>query len=65
MLPGGGRKTVKSYMIDEKIPADQRDRIPVVAQGSHVLWIPGYRLSEGAKVSDETNMILEITKCGG
>ena len=65
LLPGGGRKTVKSYMIDEKIPAGERDRIPVIAQGSHVLWITGYRLSEGAKVGENTHQILEIQMHGG
>lgn len=65
VLPGGGRKTVKSYMIDEKIPASQRNRIPVIAQGSHVLWIAGYRLSEGAKVGENTHRILEIQMHGG
>ena len=65
LLPGGGRKTVKSYMIDEKIPAVERDQIPVIAQGNHVLWIAGHRLSEGAKVAEDTRLILEIQMYGG
>ncbi len=65
LLPGGSRKTVKSYMIDEKIPAGERDRIPVIAQGSHVLWIAGYRLSEGAKIGEDTRLALEIQMHGG
>ena len=56
---------MKSYMIDEKIPAGERDRIPVIAQGSHVLWIAGYRLSEGAKIGEDTRMALEIQMHGG
>lgn len=65
LLPHGGRKTVKSYMIDEKIPVEERDRIPVIAQGSHVLWIAGHRLSEGAKVGEDTRTVLEIQMHGG
>ncbi len=65
LLPGGGRKTVKSYMIDEKIPVKERDRIPVIAQGSHVLWIAGHRLSEGAKIGEDTRLALEIQMHGG
>ena len=65
LLPEGGRKTVKSYMIDEKIPVGERDRIPMIAQGSHVLWIAGHRLSEGAKVAGDTRLILEIQMYGG
>lgn len=64
-LSGGGTKSIKSYMVDEKIPADSRDRIPVLADSSHILWIVGYRISEQAKITADTGKILEITMCGG
>lgn len=64
-LPGGGRKTLKSYMIDEKIPQKQRDRIPVLAEGSHVVWLIGYRISEYYKVTAQTKQILEVAVDGG
>ena len=51
LLPDGRKKTVKSYMIDEKIPSVRRDEVALLAQGSHVLWIVGYRLSAGARLS--------------
>ena len=57
----GGRKKLKDYMIDCKIPREERDAIWLFADGSHVLWIPGFRISEAAKVTDETKKILEIT----
>lgn len=62
LLPGGKKKTVKSYMIDQKIPAGDRDRIVLLAQGSHVLWIVGYRLSEAARLLEDTRQILQITE---
>ncbi len=62
LLPGGKKKTVKSYMVDKKIPAGERDRIVLLAQGSHVLWIAGYRLSEGARLREDTKRILQITE---
>lgn len=64
-LSGGGTKSVKSYMVDEKIPAGSRDRIPVLADGRHVLWIVGYRISELAKITADTEKVLEISMCGG
>ncbi|MDO5408933.1 MAG: tRNA lysidine(34) synthetase TilS [Lachnospiraceae bacterium] len=60
LLDGGGRKTVKSYMIDQKIPAEQRASMPLLAAGSHVLWLSDGRISAGCKVSDETRYILEL-----
>ncbi len=65
MLPSGGRKTVKSFMIDEKIPRKQRGRIPLLADGSHILWIVGYRISEYYKITGETKTILQAKLDGG
>ena len=50
----GGRKKLSDYMTDEKIPARLRDKIPVAAAGSHILWVVGYRISCGAKLKAGT-----------
>ena len=47
-----GRRKLKDYLIDEKVPRRERDQIPLIAQGSHVLWVTGMRISEGAKVTE-------------
>ncbi|MDO4296605.1 MAG: tRNA lysidine(34) synthetase TilS [bacterium] len=62
---GGGRKTIKEYMIHEKIPREFRSDIDLVAEGSHILWIVGYRISEMYKVTEDTRMILQIQRYGG
>ena len=64
-LKGGHRKSVKSYMTDEKIPRGERERILLLAEGSHVLWIVGYRISEYYKVTEETKEILQAQAYGG
>ena len=53
-------KSLKEYMIGEKIPREMRDRIPVLAEGSHVLWLIGYRSSEYYKVDTNTKCILQV-----
>ncbi len=58
-------KTVKQYMINEKIPKMQRDSMHLLADGSHVLWIPGYRISQKYKVEESTERILEVRLEGG
>lgn len=64
-LKSGGRKTVKAFMIDEKIPREKRDKILLLAEGSHVLWIVGYRISEYYKVTERTKNILQVQLDGG
>ena len=64
-LSGGGTKTVKSYMIDEKIPREARDRILLLAEESHILWIVGHRISEYYKVTEHTKTVLEVQFDGG
>ena len=56
----GRTQKIKAYFINEKIPQEQRDEILLVADGSHVIWICGYRDNCAYKVTEHTNYILEI-----
>ena len=55
------KKSLKRYLIEEKIPAFERDRLMLLADGSHILWVPGHRISAAYKVTAQTNLILEVT----
>jgi len=61
LYSGEKRKLLKRYFIDEKIPEEMRDGIPLLADGSHILWIVGYRISEYYKITDSTCTVLEVT----
>ena len=47
-------------MINEKIPAAERDIMYLLADGSHILWVPGYRISSYYKISENTKYILAV-----
>ncbi len=53
-------QSLKRYLINEKVPKKKRDALYVLADGSHVLWVPGYRTSSGFHVSGETKRVLEV-----
>ncbi|MBO4399137.1 MAG: tRNA lysidine(34) synthetase TilS [Lachnospiraceae bacterium] len=58
----GGTKLLREYFVTEKVPEALRDRIPVAAAGSEILWIPGERGTERYYVGETTKriMILEV-----
>ena len=61
----GHRKKLKTYFVDEKIPANERGKRWLLAQENEVLWLVGGRISEHIKVSQKTNLILELRYEGG
>lgn len=57
----GGTKKLKDYFIDAKIPQKDRDKMLLLADGSHVIWIlTDGRMSEKYKINSETKCILEM-----
>lgn len=61
----GHHKKLTRCMIDEKIPREQRDRIPLITAGNEVLWIVGGRMNERYKITSDTKNVLEIKYQGG
>ena len=63
------RQKFKDFCVNEKIPASQRGRIPLLVSGEHhVLWALGTgRLSEDVKLSENTQKVLVVkyTTSGG
>lgn len=60
LIAGGRHKTLKKYMIDDKIPACARDGMYVLAAGSRVLWIPGFYTEPGLMAGRDSERVLEL-----
>ncbi len=56
----GGKKKLKDYMIDAKIPREERDSILLLADGPEIWWVVGYRRGESGRVSGDTKAVLQV-----
>ncbi len=56
-----GKKKVKDFLIDEKVPRFERESIPVIIDGEdNIVWLAGFRISEEYKVTKNTDKVLII-----
>jgi len=55
-----GMKKLKDLFIDEKIPLNKRDTIPILTDGKNIIWVVGLRVSEDYKITPSTKNVLVI-----
>lgn len=56
----GGTKKLQDYFVDEKIPREKREEIPLVCDKQGILWVVGRRLDERARPAAATRRTLRI-----
>lgn len=56
----GSHKKIKDYFIDKKVPKEDREEMVLLADGKHIIWILGDRISEAYKVNKKTRRILVV-----
>jgi len=62
-----GRKKLKEFFIDRKVPRPMRERLLLIAMGKEVIWIPGLAVSNRMKGESPVNryLVLEIEELPG
>lgn len=55
-----GRKKLKDWFIDNKIPREERDIQPLLCSGSEILWIIGKSLGNSLKIDKNTKNFIRI-----
>ncbi|MEE8419225.1 MAG: tRNA lysidine(34) synthetase TilS [Dehalococcoidales bacterium] len=56
----GKSKKLGRFMIDEKIPAAWRRRVPVVCSSEQILWVVGWRIDDRVKVTADSGPVLRL-----
>ena len=60
-LGAPGRKKLQDFMVDAKVPASWRDRVPLVVTPRGIAWVAGWRIAEWCRVTPEDRQIVEIS----
>ena len=53
-----GFKKVKDVFIDNKIPSEERRKIPILVNGNDIVWVCGIRIDARYRVQEKTKRIL-------
>jgi tRNA(Ile)-lysidine synthase len=56
----GKRKKLQDFFVDQKVPRDERDAIPLILSGNDIVWIAGFRGDERFKVTEGTKRFLKL-----
>lgn len=55
-----GSRKVQDVMVDDKIPAAERDGVPLVVSENGVVWVVGHRMAHWARVREDTEQVLRL-----
>lgn len=58
-----GRRKLKDFFIDAKVPRRERDRVPLIVGGEGsgtIVWVAGWRIEDEFKVTDRTRRLLHL-----
>ncbi len=56
----GRRKKLQDYFVDEKVPRDMRDSVPLLLSGEDIIWVVGYRMDDRYRISPSCARTLKI-----
>ncbi len=57
---GGRSKKLQDYLVDQKVPRQQRDRVPLLSAGEDLLWVVGYRTDFRFLPGPDTKRVLAV-----
>ncbi len=55
-----GSVSLQDLFVNSKVPAFARARMPVLANGNEILWVPGYRIADSWKVGGKNEPSVHI-----
>ena len=56
-----GRRKLKDFFIDLKLPSGARASVPILLHRNRILWVGGLRIDDRFKVTPDTRNVLRVT----
>ncbi len=56
----GISKSLRKFMNEESVPPRERDRLPLLADGSEVVWLYGFGFADGLAPDEGSRKVLEL-----
>jgi len=53
-------KKLQDFMVDARIPAMQRDAVPLLCSEAQIAWVVGWRINDSVKVTPKTTTVLRV-----
>ena len=60
----GRKKKLQDFFVDEKVPRDMRDSVPLVLSGEDIVWVAGFRADERFTATDKTEKVVRLIISG-
>lgn len=64
-LGAPGAAKLQDFFVNEKVPWERRNRIPIVVAGEQIVWVAGYRIDDRVKITPATRLALRLALIGG
>ncbi|KPL06052.1 hypothetical protein AMJ86_10035 [bacterium SM23_57] len=58
-----GNKKVSDFLVDQKIPRCDKDRVIVLEAAGRIVWVVGYRISQIASITPKTKKVVRCEVC--
>jgi tRNA(Ile)-lysidine synthase len=57
----GGEKKLQDILVDAKVPARERDAVPLVCAGDQIAWVVGHCIDERSAITETTRKAIHLT----